>query len=77
MQQLWDETLDARGLHCPMPLLKAKLALNTLAGGQVLRVLATDAGSVRDFKVFIAQSDHELLDTFSDEAVYTYLIKRG
>ena len=51
--------LDATGLNCPMPLLKAKKALNELAGGALLRVIATDPGSVRDFEVFSKQSGHD------------------
>ena len=53
--------VDARGLECPMPLLKAKRALNAMSPGQYLRVLATDQGSVRDFRVFTEQSGHVLL----------------
>ena len=58
--------LDLTGLECPMPLLKAKRALNAMEAGQQLRVLATDQGSVRDFRVFAEQSGHLLLA--SDEA---------
>ncbi|SFG40799.1 sulfurtransferase TusA family protein [Neptunomonas qingdaonensis] len=72
-----DEILDASGLNCPLPLLKAKQALNKLAKGQVLKVIATDVGSVRDFKAFTDQSDHELLNSFIGESEYTYLIRRG
>jgi tRNA 2-thiouridine synthesizing protein A len=56
-----DVELDAVGLTCPMPLLKAKRALNGMASGQVLRVVATDPGSVRDFEVFCRQSGTALL----------------
>lgn len=72
-----DDTLDASGLNCPLPLLKAKQALNRLAPGQVLKVIATDAGSVRDFKAYTDQSDHELLQSFTDEEPYIYIIRRG
>jgi tRNA 2-thiouridine synthesizing protein A len=72
-----DQTLDVRELNCPLPLLKAKQALNKLAPGQVLKVIATDVGSVRDFKAFTDQSDHELLNSFIGESEYTYLIRRG
>lgn len=67
-----DLELDARGLNCPLPLLKAKQALNTLASGQVLSVAATDAGSWRDFQRFAELSGHELLhaDTLDDEFHY-------
>lgn len=72
-----DQFLDTRGLNCPLPLLKTKQALNKLTTGQVLKVVATDAGSVRDFKAFTDRSDHELLEMFSSDAEYTYLIRRG
>ncbi len=72
-----DETLDASGLNCPLPLLKAKQALNRLAPGQVLKVIATDAGSIRDFKAYTDQSDHVLLDSFTEAEPYVYIIRRG
>ena len=72
-----DQLLDTSGLNCPLPLLKAKQALNKLAAGKILKVVATDAGSVRDFKVFTDQSDHELLESFADESQYIYVIRRG
>lgn len=72
-----DNTVDARGLQCPMPLLKAKQALNKLQSGQVLEVLATDSGSYKDFHVFVKQGSHELLlaDDSNDE--YRYLIRKA
>lgn len=72
-----DQELDASGLSCPMPLLKAKLALHQLSPGQVLKVIATDAGSVRDFPAYTEVSDHELLHTFSDDQHFIYWIRRG
>jgi len=68
--------LDASGLQCPMPLLKAKRALNALAGGERLRVVATDPGSVRDFEVFCAQSGHELLESRQEGGRYYYLLEK-
>jgi len=68
--------LDATGLNCPMPLLKAKLALNKLAPGGRLLVLATDPGSVRDFQVFCAQSGHALLDSGEEQGRYHYLLEK-
>ncbi|WP_415903889.1 sulfurtransferase TusA family protein [Neptuniibacter sp. QD48_55] len=73
----FDETLDASGLNCPLPLLKAKQALNKLEAGKVLKVIATDSGSIRDFKAYTDQSDHELLESFTDQEPYVYLIRRG
>jgi tRNA 2-thiouridine synthesizing protein A len=72
-----DLQLDASGLSCPLPLLKAKLALNSLQGQQILKVIATDPGSERDFQVFVNQSRHNILAFSKDEAVYTYWIQKG
>ncbi|MBR9883037.1 MAG: sulfurtransferase TusA family protein [Oceanospirillales bacterium] len=69
--------LDASGLSCPLPLLKAKQALNQMAPGEVLKVIATDAGSVRDFRVYVEHSDHQMLDSFTDGEHYIHVIKRG
>jgi tRNA 2-thiouridine synthesizing protein A len=69
--------LDARGMRCPLPLLKAKQALRDMPAGQVLRVLATDAGSVRDFQVYAQLSGQELLAFAELEAVYCYLLKKS
>lgn len=69
--------LDARGLDCPMPLLKAKQALNQMAVGEVLEVLATDAGSRRDFSAFASQSGHSLLLSEQDSGVFRYLIEKN
>ena len=68
--------LDVRGLNCPMPLLKAKKALNTLASAGLLRVLATDPGSVRDFEVFARQSGHALLESREEAGIYRYLLRK-
>ncbi len=69
--------LDARGLRCPLPLLKAKQALRDMTDGQVLRVLATDAGSVRDFQAYAQLSGQELLAFAELDAVYCYLLKKS
>lgn len=69
--------VDARGLRCPMPLLKAKRALNAMRVGQQLRVLATDQGSVRDFRVFAEQSGHILLDSEDVDGIYSYLLEKS
>lgn len=71
-----EQLLDAKGLNCPMPLLKAKKALNELAPAALLRVLATDPGSVRDFEVFSQQSGNELLESRQDGDTYTYLLRK-
>jgi tRNA 2-thiouridine synthesizing protein A len=68
--------LDVSGLNCPMPLLKAKQALNKLAGGALLRVIATDPGSVRDFEVFARQSGNALLESKQDDGRFEYLLRK-
>ena len=69
--------VDARELRCPMPLLKAKRALNSMHSGQLLRVLATDSGSQRDFRVFAEQSGHQLLESDEAGGVYTYILRKA
>ncbi len=64
--------VDARGLSCPLPLLKAKLALNALPSGAVLHVLATDAGSQRDFRAFVRLAGHALLHEYERDGIYQY-----
>ena len=63
--------LDARGLNCPLPILKAKKALADMTSGETLRVVSTDAGSVRDFQAFAKQTGNELLEqqTLGDEHI--------
>lgn len=69
--------LDVTGLSCPMPLLKAKLALNELAPLQILKVVATDPASEKDFSLFVERSDHQILECQNYEGVYTFWIQRG
>ncbi len=69
--------LDATNLRCPLPLLKAKKALNEMQANEVLKVLATDPGSERDFKVFAEQSSNEMLECQRAGEVYIYLIRKG
>lgn len=72
-----DIEIDLSGLQCPMPLLKAKLALNSMESAQVLKVVATDPGSEKDFHMFVDQTDHQILDFQKDESAYFYWIKKG
>lgn len=72
-----DDVLDARGLHCPLPLLKTKQALSRLAEGELLHVLATDPGSWRDFETFIDQSDFELVSREEIDDEFHYWIRKG
>lgn len=72
-----NQEVDASGLRCPLPLLKAKQALRDLAPGELLRVLATDAGSVRDFQAFARISGHELVGFAERDSMYCYLLKKA
>ena len=72
-----DAELDASGLNCPLPLLKAKLALNRLASGAVLKVIATDAGSQRDFRAFAKLAGHALLREEVDNGIYRYWLRKA
>ena len=71
-----DEVLDAKGLNCPLPILKAKKALNGLAANSVLEVLSTDPGSVADFEAFCRTTGNELLEHDQNEDVFRFLIKK-
>ena len=71
------ETIDARGLSCPLPLLKAKQGLNNLMPGEQLQVLATDSGSVRDFHAFAELSGHKLKHFTENNGVYYYLLVKS
>ncbi len=72
----FDKELDARGLHCPLPILKAKKALAEMTSGQILRVMATDKGSVRDFQAFSKQTGNELISHSADEREFIFFMKR-
>lgn len=71
-----DQVLDAKGLNCPLPILRAKKALKGVAVGQTLEVLATDPGSVADFDAFCRATGNELLESGESDGVYRFLIKR-
>ncbi len=68
--------LDTSGLNCPLPVLKAQKAIKELAAGEVLKVIATDPSSVRDFEAFCQSTGHELLDSDAGDGVFTFVIKK-
>jgi tRNA 2-thiouridine synthesizing protein A len=72
----FDSELDARGLSCPLPILRTKKALATMTTGQVLRILATDGGAVKDFAAFAKQTGNELLSSTEANDEYEFFIKR-
>lgn len=73
----FDEQLDATGLNCPLPILRAKKALAKLDGGQILNVIATDPGSVKDFEAFAKQTGNELLESGEEGGKYVFFIKKA
>ncbi len=72
----FDKELDARGLNCPLPILRAKKSLNEMQSGQVLRIMATDPGSVKDFAAFAKQTGNELLSSAENNKEFEFYIKR-
>jgi tRNA 2-thiouridine synthesizing protein A len=72
----FQKEVDARGLNCPLPILKAKKALTDMKTGDVLRVLATDPGSVRDFQAFAKQTGNTLLEHLQVEKEFTFFMQR-
>ncbi len=71
-----DKEIDTRGLNCPLPILRAKKALSDMATGQVLRIVATDPGSVRDFQAFAKQTGNELLAQQTVNKEFVHFLKR-
>jgi tRNA 2-thiouridine synthesizing protein A len=71
-----DKELDARGMNCPLPILRARKALNEMTSGQVLRIVATDPGSVKDFEAFCKQTGNELLSQSAGEKEFTFYMRR-
>ena len=68
--------LDTRGLSCPLPILKAKKSLNDLTSGQVLKIVATDPGSVKDFQAFSKQTGHALLSSNEENKTFVFYVRK-
>ena len=71
------QTLDMKGMNCPMPLIWARNMLDMMEVGETIEVLATDPGTIRDFKVFARTAGHELLDWSETRGLITILLKKG
>ncbi len=71
-----DVELDTRGLNCPLPILKAKKSISAMAAGQVLRITATDPGSVKDMESFCKQTGNELVQSSSEGGEFVFLLKK-
>lgn len=72
----FDKELDARGLNCPLPILRSKKALGEIATGQVLKIIATDPGAIKDFQAFAKQTGNELLSSAEAGGEYTFYMKK-
>ena len=72
----FDKEIDTRGLNCPLPILRTKKALGDVQSGQVLRIVATDPGSVKDFEAFSKQTGNELLSHAEAQKEFTFFMKR-
>ena len=73
----FDQELDARGLNCPLPILRAKKTLNAMTGGQILKIMATDPGSIKDFKAFAKQTGNEQLDSSEVDGEFHFTLKKS
>ncbi|MCP5141687.1 MAG: sulfurtransferase TusA family protein [Gammaproteobacteria bacterium] len=73
----FDQELDASGLNCPLPILRTKKALQKMESGQVLRVVATDPGSIKDMEAFAKQTGNDLIESGEEGGKYTFLIKKA
>ena len=71
-----DQEVDTRGLNCPLPILKAKKALATMQSGQLLKVVATDTGSIRDFQAFSKQTGNELVEQQTVGEEFIHILRR-
>lgn len=71
-----DKELDARGMNCPLPILRARKALNEMTTGQVLRIVATDPGSVKDFEAFSKQTGNTLLSQSAAEKEFVFYMRK-
>lgn len=74
---LFNKELDVRGMNCPVPILRSKKAIGEIASGQVLKVVATDPGSVKDMQAFANQTGNELLDSGESSGIYTYFLRKA
>ncbi|NNG14630.1 MAG: sulfurtransferase TusA family protein [Gammaproteobacteria bacterium] len=73
----FDQELDASGLNCPLPILRAKKTLAGMDTGKVLRIVATDPGSIKDFEAFAKQTGNELLDSGEEGGKFVFRIKKA
>jgi tRNA 2-thiouridine synthesizing protein A len=72
----FDRELDCRGLLCPLPIVKTKQLMDTMSSGQVLKLLATDKGSVNDVQAWTRQTGNELMDSDENDGIFTYYLRK-
>tara|TARA_B100000579_G_C22254129_1_gene586307 strand:- start:134 stop:367 length:234 start_codon:yes stop_codon:yes gene_type:complete len=72
----FNQELDARGLNCPLPILRAKKTLNGMSDGETLKILATDPGAVKDFEAFAAQTGNQLMESSEADGEFHFLLKK-
>ncbi|MGW8310920.1 MAG: sulfurtransferase TusA family protein [Thiogranum sp.] len=72
-----DLEIDARGLNCPLPILRTRKGINTLVSGQVVKIIATDPGSVKDLEAFCKQTGNEMLESSQQNGEYHFNIRKG
>ena len=76
LMTMFNSELDASGLNCPLPILRAKKSLSALESGDVLHIIATDPGSVKDFESFVSQTGNELLESTTEDGKFNFFIKK-
>ncbi|MDU0206293.1 sulfurtransferase TusA family protein [Paenibacillus sp. MAH-36] len=69
--------VDAKGLACPMPIVKAKKGIDSLEPGQIMELQTTDKGSMKDFQAWVNQTKHELIESKEENGVFTFIVKKG
>nr|WP_084224616.1 sulfurtransferase TusA family protein [Paenibacillus pectinilyticus] len=69
-------TVDAKGLACPMPIVKAKKGIDSMESGQIMELLTTDKGSMKDFQAWVGQTKHELLEATESNGVFTFIVRK-
>lgn len=72
-----DKVVDAKGLACPMPVVRAKKGMDELESGQIMQLMSTDKGSVNDFQSWVKQTKHELVEHAEEDGVFTFYVRKG
>lgn len=72
-----DLVVDAKGLACPMPIVRAKKGIDTLQKGQIMELLTTDKGSMKDFQAWVKQTNNELMEMKEEQGVFIFVVKKG